>query len=1181
MDLTSIYNENVLIDINNLNTFLSQKKGNVDDYILIELKKKIGNRCNKDGLVRKNSIQIIFRNCGEFLFNEKILYKIKFSADILFPTEGCLLENCKIIFISKVLYIAKPENLDLIVLLPKKFIDNSHNLKKNINVICLDKYYELNDKFMFIIGIPHFNNPTQEYISNNSDDDNMCKNILEDFQKNEEYNWINEKFFQEKIEETMETFDIDYNLNSSIKKNTRSNFILMKLLSELNTILKDSDDCIEYQINTTNLTTHEDIFNIIELVNNGLFLYITPLYLNYKLDLTHFIKFDSNQYKNNLNQINIKEFEEDRTKHIIYNQSKECYIISTINILQNSKIFRKKLKTFIETSLPSTGERYLHFLIELQKLINGDIKDLENFKKIFASLIEPYPDINFDLNNLHNIYDFINILFYFIDKKKDTSTYKYNVYTDIIDEKNYTKTDDAYNIKYYIEQLINNQDDLLKEFYSISVNEYTCLECQFRSYHMKNKFTINTNIYDNNTIANCIHHSSKIPTDMNGVKCPVCEGMSIKKKSYLYKNPQDYLLCDINRIIYDPENSIKKNNQELFVNNRIYYKIINKDKSFDNLVFDNCILDLKTIICHIGTISNGYYISVNKNKNDFFELQLEENNYIISNSDFYDLSIFKKFVSNVVYQINYIDNPMSDIHLLLYEDYYINNPNPESKSFENFIKNEVGINVSSFIGGASSTVKSTESSANLLIKLINTGLISYIQLINLLNDIFDTTHIDTNNSDSEQQLLYKINTFWLQNMKYINNSIHILYNKVIIHYINRLKNTLPTPIEQIEFLDTKPTVEFLYNINNIYVGSSGYNINKTNHWDVIYSSSPNQLDLYSKHFNSIEINDTFYNDDTKINWNMVKTNLDQVNNPKFKCSVLFSTHFSNIIINTTIDKLKDIIETEFNIYWNQGIELIENYIENIVFIFNSNFEYNNENFDKLKLLNDIILDNYKDSFNFIFEIYNNDWYNTMVSDYFIGQDLSFASLIVNNDNSDFGYNFDSETNFEFINSKNFPISYIKLYGSKNKYNGSHTSDLYKIIKTMKDNDTMDKTFISKINLNKNYFIYFNNLETDFNNIRYQPKYSSDDETITSDEDLSQPVIGASSEGDKNEDEEELGQSGGEEKEEEEEEDEGESGKPGEPKYSSIEEETSSDNMNMPAAVFDAKCLYHILEKINQ
>ena len=183
MDLTSIYNENILIDINNLNTFLKQNLGDIDDYILLELKNKIGNKCNKDGLVLKNSIQIIFRNCGEFTFNEKILYKIKFSADILFPTEGCLLENCKIIFISKVLYIAKPDNKDLIILLPKKFIDNSISLKNRIDVICLNKYYELNDKYMFIIGIPHFNNPIQKFISPDTKNDDMCKNILEDFQK--------------------------------------------------------------------------------------------------------------------------------------------------------------------------------------------------------------------------------------------------------------------------------------------------------------------------------------------------------------------------------------------------------------------------------------------------------------------------------------------------------------------------------------------------------------------------------------------------------------------------------------------------------------------------------------------------------------------------------------------------------------------------------------------------------------------------------------------------------------------------------------------------------------------------------------------------------------------------------------------------------------------------------------
>ena len=1257
MDLTSIYNENVLIDINNLNTFLNQKKGNIDDFILIELKKKIGNKCNKDGFVIKNSIQIIFRNCGEFKFNEKILYKIKFSANILFPTEGCLLENCKIIFISKVLYIAKPDDLNLIILLPKKFIDNSHNLKKNINVVCLDKFYQLNDKFMFIIGIPHFTNSTQEYISNNSINDNMCQNILEEFQKSEEYDWINQKFFEDKIQTSVETFDIDYISNSSIIKNTHSNFILMNLLKELNNILKNYNNFVEYQINTTNFTTYDDIFNIIELINNGQHLHITSLYLNYKLDLINFIKFDPIQYRNNLNQINSNIFIENNTKNIINNETKNCYIISTINILQNCKIFKKKLQNLIQSS-SSFSQDYLQLINSLYQLINGNITDITDFKNILISHIQSDNTFIFDLNNLHNIYDFINILFYFIDKNKDNTTYIYNVYNEILEEKNYIKKDNKNNIKYYIEELLKKQDDLLKEFYSISVNEYVCSECQFKSYHMKNKFTINLNINQHNTIANCIHHSTKTPTDINGIKCPVCEGSTIKKKSYLYKNPQDYLLCDINRIIYESENSIKKNLDELFINNRIYYKIINKDKSFDNLVFDNYILDLKSIICHIGTISNGYYISLNKNKNDLFEIQLEDKNYFVKNSDFYDLSIFKKYVSNVVYQINNIDNPMSDIHLLLYEDYYFNNHNSELKSFENFIKNEVGIKVSSFTGGSSSTTKSTTSSDNPLTKLINSELITYKNLIILLNEIFDTTHINIDFNETNAQLKYKINTFWLQNMKYINNSINILYNKIIVNYINKLKYKLITYTEQITFLNTMPSIDFLYDLNKIYIGSTGYNINTTNHWDVIYSSSPNQLDLYSQHFNSIEINDTYYNDQEQIIWTKVQNNLTQLENSKFKCSILFNISFSNFIMNTNISDLQTKIENEFNIYWNNRIELIEDYIENIVFIFNTNFEYNRENFDKLKLLNDTICENYKDHINFVFEIYNNDWYNISVSDYFIAQNLTFVSLIVNNDNSDFGYNFDSETNFEFINTKNFPISYIKLYGSKYKYNGSHTSDLYKIIKTIKDNDLIDTTFISKINPNKEHFIYFNNLETDFNNIRYHPKYSSDDETFTSDEDVSikggtdtqqkddisqkytselpqdqsktqeldedikpnknedeskqeeeqkedeskqedeskeeeeQKEDESKQEDEQNEDESKQEYEQNEDKpkqEEEQKEDESkeeneltdENISVEEPDYSSIEDETSSDNMNMPSAVFDAKCLYHILEKINK
>ena len=506
---------------------------------------------------------------------------------------------------------------------------------------------------------------------------------------------------------------------------------------------------------------------------------------------------------------------------------------------------------------------------------------------------------------------------------------------------------------------------------------------------------------------------------------------------------------------------------------------------------------------------------------------------------------------------------MSDIHLLLYEDYYYSVN--EDVTYENFIKNEVGINVNTFIGGSSSSEKSSESSKNPLEKLILSELITSKNLINLFNNFFDNKNINITGNESEDDLLEHINTFWFQNMKYIISSIHNIYNEIIIKYITSLKNNLNSYENQIQFLTQYPPVDFLYNtINKIYIGSAGYNINKTNHWDVIYSSSPNQLDLYSQHFNSIEINDTYYNDEEKINWNNVKNNLIQINNSKFKCSILFSTHFSNIIINTNSDQLKDIIENEFNIYWKERIELIEDYIENIVFIFNSNFEYNNENFDKLKLLNDIILENYKDSFNFIFEIYNNDWYNKNVSEYFESESLSYVSLIVNNDNADFGYNFDTETNFEFINSINLPISYIKLYGSKNKYNGSHTSDLYKIIKTIKNNDSIDTTFISKINPNKNHFIYFNNLETDFNNIRYQPKDSSDDETLTSDIQITKGGSDNPDDPDLEEQPDDL------EKQQDdlEEQFEDEPSIITEFDTDKTIDETMGENMNMPSAVFD-------------
>ena len=1209
--LKSIYNENILVDINNLNNFLKTKQGNINDYLLIELQNKIGNKCNRDGLVIKQSIQIIFRNCGEFTFNEKILYKIKYSANILFPTEGCLLTDCKIVFTSNVLYIAKPDKYNLIILIPKNFIeDKNFKIKKILNVVCLDKYYELNDKFMFIIGIPHLNNSKhskQEFISNDFSNDNMCQNILEDFQKSEEYNWVYEKYFQDKKEENLETFEIEYTSNSSITQNLTTNSILKNLINQIDDYLKTTKNI---HINTTNITSYEDVFNIIDYItNSNISLHISDIYNNYKYLLYKNSIFDSIQY----NKLLEKQFDyTNKSINEIENNESDCYILSAIYILQNCKIFIKKLQqSLLETDQSTT---YIELINELYKLIIKEKKDISEFKKILTKRIEFYK-YNFNLYKLQSVYDFINILFLCIDNSYQIAdTYIYNVYDDVNITPIPEKKNDTNNISYYINKLNEKQNGILDDFYSISVNEYKCSECNFRYYHIKNAFTFNIDILDNTTVANCIHHSSKTSSHVNGLYCQVCNGESINKSSYIYKNPQEYLLFDINRIIFDTENAIKKNKTNLFINNRIYMKFIDKNNSIKNIKFNNYILDLKSIICHYGTVTNGHYFTLNKNMSKFFDLYIDNIKYIVRNQDFYNTELFKQTISNVVYQINDIDNPMSDIHLLLYEDAYLNKNITDFNTFiSNEIYNDIGYKIDKMTGG--SNVQETKIKMYPLEELYNSNIIiNKNTFINTLNTFFNDISITLNGTENEEEILEKLQIFYINNFKNIDYLLPEIYNTFINIYVNNIKNSLLTDNTNTNsFLEEHTT--FL-NDKNIYIGSAGYNTHKTNHWDIIYQSQDNFLKFYSTHFNSIEINDNNYNETEKINWENISKNIEDIDDT-FTFSIVFNSNFSNIIEKTPLENL-DNIKTKFDNYWKGRIELIENRIENIVFIFNSTFEYTTDNFNKIKLLNKIILSNYKDKedkdkdknkINFVFELYDNSWYINTVMDYFIEQgNLFYASLIVNNDNNDFGFNFNSEHNFNIINNKKaFKMSYIKLYGSKNKYNGNHTNDLYKIISTLKKFNDPHIKFMSPLNkLTRTHFIYFNNIETNFNNIRYEPIYSTDDETLTSDyrdpiekntvltkggsqstnEDEDQPT---------NEDEdqptnEDEGQPTNEDKDQSTNKDEEQPVNKEdsidtldtyiEPISSNTEAETISDNIGIPSAVFDAKCLYHILNNIN-
>ena len=77
-------------------------------------------------------------------------------------------------------------------------------------------------------------------------------------------------------------------------------------------------------------------------------------------------------------------------------------------------------------------------------------------------------------------------------------------------------------------------------------------------------------------------------------------------------------------------------------------------------------------------------------------------------------------------------------------------------------------------------------------------------------------------------------------------------------------------------------------------------------------------------------------------------------------------------------------------------------------------------------------------------------------------------------------------------NKKFKINYIKIYGSINKYYGSNKKNLLHIIKLIKEYN-LNKT-LNNINIlnkleedetnDKQQYIYFNNIEGDFEDNRY-------------------------------------------------------------------------------------------------
>ena len=119
--------------------------------------KKMEGKCNKEGFIKPNSINILSYSAGE-LYSEKVIFHVLFECFVCRPVEGMLIK-CNVKNITKAGIRAEIKGAFSPVII---FISRDHHLKHktfskikendDIEVKIIGKRYELNDPYISIIA---------------------------------------------------------------------------------------------------------------------------------------------------------------------------------------------------------------------------------------------------------------------------------------------------------------------------------------------------------------------------------------------------------------------------------------------------------------------------------------------------------------------------------------------------------------------------------------------------------------------------------------------------------------------------------------------------------------------------------------------------------------------------------------------------------------------------------------------------------------------------------------------------------------------------------------------------------------------------------------------------------------------------------------------------------------------
>ena len=153
--IIDIYRKSVF----NYSTTMSADKisENIDNSLLFQLKKDIGDKCINEGYIDKDSIQILKRSIGKINsshLNGSVNFDIEYTANVCNPREGDIV-SCKVLDINTMGLLT--ESSPLTIVLPRDHHTDDPNFKEvsigdEIRVSIIGSRFDLYDTQITAIG---------------------------------------------------------------------------------------------------------------------------------------------------------------------------------------------------------------------------------------------------------------------------------------------------------------------------------------------------------------------------------------------------------------------------------------------------------------------------------------------------------------------------------------------------------------------------------------------------------------------------------------------------------------------------------------------------------------------------------------------------------------------------------------------------------------------------------------------------------------------------------------------------------------------------------------------------------------------------------------------------------------------------------------------------------------------